>query len=60
MQVEIVQLTREALSNVSRHAQATSCRVSLYRQDGVALLEIDDDGVGFVLTLEGKDLVWTI
>jgi signal transduction histidine kinase len=44
---EIVQLTREALSNVSRHSQATSCRVSLYRQDGSALLEVDDDGVGF-------------
>ena len=44
---EIVQLVREALSNVSRHARATSCRVSLLRQDENALLEVDDDGVGF-------------
>jgi signal transduction histidine kinase len=46
----IVQLTREVLSNVSRHAQATTCRVSLLRQGGEALLEIDDDGRGFDVT----------
>ncbi|MEO8477170.1 MAG: GAF domain-containing sensor histidine kinase [Actinomycetota bacterium] len=44
---DIVQLTREALSNVGRHASATSCRVSLRRIDDGAQLEIDDDGVGF-------------
>jgi two-component system sensor histidine kinase DevS len=44
---DLVQVTREALSNVSRHAQATTCRVSLLRQGGAALLEIDDDGCGF-------------
>ena len=44
---EVVQLAREALSNVSRHAQATTCRVSLYRDAGGAILEIDDDGRGF-------------
>jgi len=53
---EIVQLTREALSNVSRHAQATSCRVSLYRQDEIALLEVDDDGVGFDANVRGQGL----
>jgi signal transduction histidine kinase len=44
---DVVQLAREALSNVSRHAQATTCRVSLYRDAGGAILEIDDDGRGF-------------
>ena len=44
---DILQLAREALSNVRRHAQATTCRVSLKRTDGAALLEIDDDGRGF-------------
>jgi signal transduction histidine kinase len=46
---EIVQLTREALSNVGRHAHATTCRVSLRfdtAHTGVEL-EIDDDGSGF-------------
>jgi PAS domain S-box-containing protein len=44
---DIVQLTREALSNVRRHAHATTCRVSLKRAEDTALLEIDDDGDGF-------------
>ena len=38
---------REALSNVGRHAEATSCRVTLRRSAGGAELEIDDDGRGF-------------
>jgi signal transduction histidine kinase len=44
---DVVQLAREALSNVSRHAQAATCRVSLYHQGDSAVLEIDDDGRGF-------------
>lgn len=45
---DLVQMTREALSNVGRHAQAETCRVSLRRGtlEGTAVLEIDDDGVG--------------
>jgi signal transduction histidine kinase len=44
---DVVQLAREALSNVSRHAQATTCRVSLYADQDGAVLEVDDDGRGF-------------
>jgi signal transduction histidine kinase len=44
---DVVQLAREALSNVSRHAEAATCRVSLYRDTDGAVLEIDDDGRGF-------------
>jgi len=44
---DLVQLTREALSNVGKHAQATTCRVSLRRDGDQAILEIDDDGRGF-------------
>jgi signal transduction histidine kinase len=46
---EVVQLVREALSNVSRHADAATCRVSLHRDPDadVVRLEIDDDGRGF-------------
>jgi signal transduction histidine kinase len=44
---DVVQLAREALSNVSRHAQAATCRVSLYPEGGGAVLEVDDDGRGF-------------
>jgi signal transduction histidine kinase len=45
---DVIQVTREALSNVGRHAQATSVRVTLRRTDAVAELVIDDDGVGFI------------
>ncbi|MGH2555067.1 MAG: GAF domain-containing protein, partial [Actinomycetota bacterium] len=45
---DVVQLTREALSNVGRHAEATTCRVTLARSNGGgAFLQIDDDGRGF-------------
>ncbi|HEX6401362.1 MAG TPA: GAF domain-containing sensor histidine kinase [Actinomycetota bacterium] len=44
---DVVQLTRELLSNVARHAQAATCRVSLSRDDAGAVLVVDDDGVGF-------------
>jgi signal transduction histidine kinase len=38
---------REGLTNVARHAQATSARVRLSVADGRCRLEISDDGVGF-------------
>jgi signal transduction histidine kinase len=44
---EIVQLTREALSNVTRHAKASHASVTLVRRKSNAVLTIDDDGVGF-------------
>jgi len=44
---DVVQLTREALSNISRHAQARSCRLRLATVRGWAVLTIHDDGVGF-------------
>jgi signal transduction histidine kinase len=45
---DVVQLTREALSNVGKHAAATTCRVTLRRASSDrAELEVDDDGKGF-------------
>jgi signal transduction histidine kinase len=44
---DILQLARESLSNVARHAEASTCRMSLYRSDDQAVLEVDDDGKGF-------------
>ena len=44
---QLVQVAREALSNVARHARATTCRVSLVQRDSRGVLEIDDDGRGF-------------
>jgi PAS domain S-box-containing protein len=45
---DIVQVAREALSNVGRHAGAATCRLSLRGEPGVAVLQIEDDGRGFV------------
>jgi signal transduction histidine kinase len=52
---DLVQLTREALSNIGRHSKAETCSVKLRRDDEVAVLEIDDDGAGFesVMTESG-------
>jgi len=44
---EVIQAAREALSNVGRHAEATTCRLGLHREDDSAVLEVDDDGRGF-------------
>jgi signal transduction histidine kinase len=45
---DVIQLAREALSNVGRHADARTCRINLHRSsEGEAVLEIDDDGKGF-------------
>jgi len=46
---EVVQILREALSNVARHAHATTCRVALRYEAPNGVLEIDDDGRGFDL-----------
>ena len=44
---EIIQLTREALSNVARHAQATRASLRLARRGSKAVLMVEDNGVGF-------------
>ena len=44
---DLIQLTREALSNVVRHANASHVWVRLAREDGASVLTVEDDGVGF-------------
>ena len=44
---EIVQLAREALSNVGRHSGAANAHLGLNREGGVMVLEVRDDGKGF-------------
>jgi signal transduction histidine kinase len=49
---DVIQFVREALSNVGRHAQASTCRVTVRRVPGgdvvsEAFIEVDDDGRGF-------------
>ncbi len=44
---ELLQIVREALSNIARHAHATTARVSLRQVNSSMRLEVADDGVGF-------------
>ena len=46
---DVIQIVREALSNVSRHARAQHCRLRLQLDRDQTRLEIEDDGIGFDL-----------
>lgn len=46
LRADILAVTREALSNVAKHARATSVQVVLRATDEVVSLEIVDDGIG--------------
>jgi signal transduction histidine kinase len=46
--LHLLQITRESISNATRHANARTGRVSLRRRDGFICLEVSDDGSGFV------------
>ncbi|HKI25370.1 MAG TPA: sensor histidine kinase [Candidatus Sulfotelmatobacter sp.] len=56
MQESVLALAvREAVTNVVRHARASSCQLRLEQQNGSCRLEIRDDGVGCA-SLEGNGL----
>jgi len=56
MQESVLSLAvREAVTNVVRHARASSCRLRLEQQNETCRLEIHDDGCGFS-TMEGNGL----
>jgi signal transduction histidine kinase len=44
---ELVQIAREALSNVARHSRATNASLSLRLDGETAELRVEDDGAGF-------------
>jgi hypothetical protein len=47
-QMVLIRAAQEALSNVRRHAHASSCEVWLRVDDQAATLQIQDDGVGLL------------
>jgi signal transduction histidine kinase len=49
---QLLQITREAVSNIVRHSQARSARVSLKRIGAKVRLEVSDDGKGFDMKAE--------
>lgn len=44
---ELIQIAREAISNVARHSGAARASLSLRLEDDRATLRVEDDGVGF-------------
>ena len=46
-QTHVIQIAREVLSNIARHAQASEVRIICTRQSGEVALIIEDDGLGF-------------
>jgi signal transduction histidine kinase len=47
-------IVQEALTNVAKHAEATSCRVYLHRLPHSLLVTVEDDGKGIAAT-NGKE-----
>jgi PAS domain S-box-containing protein len=45
--LQLLQIAREGISNVARHASARSGELSLRMLDGVVTFEVIDDGIGF-------------
>jgi signal transduction histidine kinase len=46
-EIVLYRVAQEALTNVARHARASSARVELVGTDDKVVLEVHDDGVGF-------------
>jgi two-component system sensor histidine kinase UhpB len=49
VEIAAFRIVQEALTNVAKHACATSCNVSLQRLDRTLQITIEDDGAGFDL-----------
>lgn len=49
--IQLLHITREAVSNSQRHAGAKKSRVSLHNGNNVVSLEVTDNGVGFEVDL---------
>jgi signal transduction histidine kinase len=56
LEIAVYRVVQEALTNVSKHAQATSCRVYLHRLPYSLLVTVEDNGTGFDRArLDGKN-----
>ena len=50
MELQLVRIIQEALTNIRKHAKATTAKVDLRRRDGILFLTVGDDGVGLQQT----------
>jgi signal transduction histidine kinase len=54
VEVCVYRTIQEALTNVSRHAQATACRVFVQRLASSLIVTVEDDGVGLRMPSNGN------
>jgi signal transduction histidine kinase len=47
VELQIVRIIQESLTNVRKHARATTVRVDVHKRDGQLVVNISDDGLGF-------------
>lgn len=47
VELQLLRILQEALTNVRRHAKATSAKVDIRRRDGQIIGSVQDDGIGF-------------
>ncbi|MEW6067117.1 MAG: response regulator [Nitrospirota bacterium] len=47
VEIAMFRITQEALTNITKHAQATKITITLKKMDGIIQLAIIDNGVGF-------------
>jgi signal transduction histidine kinase len=50
IETALYRVVQEAINNIARHAAARNVEISLELHDGVAIVNITDDGIGFDLT----------
>ena len=53
-EIQIMRVVQEALSNVRKHAAATSASLTLRAHDGTLIAEVRDDGCGFEVRRAGR------
>jgi two-component system nitrate/nitrite sensor histidine kinase NarX len=49
-EIQVIRVIQEALTNVRKHAEATSARVSVVREADAVTITVEDDGRGFDVT----------
>src|SRR5438270_4563563 len=56
IELQLVRIIQESLTNVRKHAQATMASVEVRRHDGKLLLTVRDDGVGIAQSGRGRSM----
>jgi len=50
MELQLVRIIQEALTNIRKHAKATTAKIDLRQRDGILFVTVSDDGVGLQQT----------